>query len=140
MKKVIFFLALMAGISTSSQAQLKLPGGTEDLLKNFIAPPKFDDAGKTASGIADLLAGKLKLTGDEKKGTLDAVTDFLGKKKGFLNLADSDPAGYLKKFNPLQKGLFGKLQGILGAAKFANFLKLKPGGNGVGNLLSNLFF
>ena len=137
---MLFALALIAGTVFSSQAQIKLPGGAGDVLKNFIAPPKFEDAGKTASGIADLLGTKLNLSGDEKKSTLDAVTGFLGSKKGFLGLAESDPAGYLKKFNPLQSGLFAKLKTILGAAKFASFMKLKPGGNGAGNLLSNLFF
>lgn len=140
MKRILFALALLAGTTFAAQAQIKLPGGAGNVLKNFIAPPKFTDAGKTAGGIADLLGTKLSLTGDQKKSTLDAVTEFLGSKKSILNLADTDPSSYLKKFNPLQSGLFGKLKTILGAAKFASFLKLKPTGNGAGNLLSNLFF
>ncbi|MCU0334470.1 MAG: hypothetical protein MUF62_05385 [Chitinophagaceae bacterium] len=139
MKKVLLLLCLAVGMAQVSVAQIKLPGAS-DVLKNFIAPPSFTDAGKTASGIADLLGSKLSLSGDQKKSTLDAVTGFLGQKKDILGLAKSNPADYLKKFNPLQQGLFGKLKTILGAAKFANFLKLKPTGNGAGNLLSNLFF
>lgn len=141
MKKIVLFFALMAGTATLSQAQIKLPGGAGDVVKNFIAPPAIGDVGKTASGIADLLGSKLSLGATEKKSTLDAVTSFLGQKKDILGLATTNPADYLKKFNPLQQGFMGKMKTILGAAKYAKLLGLKPSGSNVaGNLLSNLFF
>lgn len=140
MKKLLMAAALLLGIQFASQAQIKIPGGTEDLLKNFTAPPAIGDIGKTAGGIADLLGSKLSLSGDQKKSTLDAVTGFLKDKQGIMGLAKSNPADYLKKFNPLQSGLFGKLKGIMGAAKYASFLGLKPTKDIAGNLLSNLFF
>lgn len=141
MKKIVLFFALMAGVATASNAQIKLPGGAGDLVKNFIKPPAIGDVGKTASGIADLLSSKLSLGATEKKSTLDAVTGFLGEKKGILDLANTNPADYLKKFNPLQQGFMGKMKTILGATKYAKLLGLKPSGSNVaGNLLSNLFF
>ena len=123
-----------------AHAQIKVPSGTTDVLKNFTEPPAIGDIGKTAGGIADLLGSKLSLSGDQKKSTLDAVTGFLKDKQGIMGLVKSNPADYLKKFNPLQSGLFSKLKTILGAAKFANFMGLKPTKDIAGNLLSNLFF
>jgi hypothetical protein len=141
MKKLIMIFACITALHMGVQAQIKLPTGTEDVLKNFVAPPTFTDAGKTAGDITSLLTSKLGLDGTQKKGTLDAITGFLGQKKGILGLATSNPADYLKKFNPLQSGLFGKLKTIMGATKFANFMNLKPSGKNItGNLLSNLFF
>jgi hypothetical protein len=139
MKKLLLMLGLVAGTFTVSNAQIKLPS-TGDITKNFTAPPAIGDIGKTAGGIADLLGSKLKLGGDQKKSALDAITGFLGDKEGILGLAKTNPADYLKKFNPLQSGLFSKLKGIFGAAKFADFLKLKPTSGIATNLLSNLFF
>ena len=130
-------LGLVAGTATISQAQIKLPT-TSDVTKNFIAPPAIGDIGKTSKGIVDELTKTLGLDGGQSKSTLDEVTKFLGGKKDFLGLAKTNPADYLKKFNPLQKGLFGKLNTIMGAAKYAKFLGLKPAK--AGNLLSNLFF
>jgi hypothetical protein len=140
MKRLLLAAALLLGVNFASQAQIKIPGGADEVLKNFTAPPAIGDIGKTAGGIADILGSKLSLSGDQKKSTLDAVTGFLKDKQGIMGLVKSNPADYLKKFNPLQSGLFGKLKGIMGAAKFADFLKLKPTSNIAGNLLSNLFF
>lgn len=134
-------LSLVAGTFVTSQAQVKLPAGTEDILKNFITPPKIGDVGKTSTAIVDMLSSKLGgLASTQKKSALDAVTGFLNSKSKFLDLAKTSPADYLKKFNPLQSGLFSKLKTILGAAKFANFLNLKPTKNIATNVLSNLFF
>lgn len=130
-------LGLVAGAFTVSNAQIKIPS-TGDITKNFIAPPAIGDIGKTSSGIVDELTKTLGLNGGQSKSMLDEVTKFLGSKKDFLGLAKTSPADYLKKFNPLQKGLFGKLNTIMGAAKYASFLGLKPAK--AGNLLSNLFF
>lgn len=140
MKRLLIAAVLLLGVNLVSQAQIKIPSGSSDALKNFTAPPAIGDIGKTAGGIADLLGSKLSLSGDQKKSTLDAVTGFLKDKQGIMGLAKSNPADYLKKFNPLQSGLFGKLKGIMGAAKFSNFLGMKPTKDIGGNLLSNLFF
>jgi hypothetical protein len=141
MKKVLMLLAFATALHLGAQAQIKIPTSTNDAVKNFTAPPSFTDAGKTAGDITDLLTSKLSLDGKQKTSTLDAITGFLGNKKDILGLAKTNPSDYLKKFNPLQSGLFGKLKGIMGAAKFANFMNLKPSGKNIaGNLLSNLFF
>lgn len=140
MKKILFLVLLLAGSVYSAQAQITLPKSADEALKNFTAPPEIGDVGKTATSIADLLGTKLSLGADQKTKTLDLVKGFLGDKQGILGLAKSNPAEYLKKFNPLQQGLFGKLKGVMGAAKFANFLNLKPTKNIATNLLSNLFF
>jgi hypothetical protein len=140
MKKLLLFTAFLLGAFTITNAQVGLPSGTQDVLKNFTAPPAIGDIGKTAGGIADLLGSKLSLGADQKKSTLDLVTGFLKDKSGIMSLVKSNPADYLKKFNPLQTGLFGKLKTIMGAAKYADFLKLKPTSNISTNLLSHLFF
>ncbi len=140
MKNLLLFAALFFGALSITNAQVSIPGGTQDVLKNFTAPPAIGDIGKTAGGIADLLGSKLSLGADQKKSTLDLVSGFLTDKSGIMSLVKSNPSEYLKKFNPLQSGLFGKLKTIMGAAKYADFLKLKPTSNISTNLLSHLFF
>ncbi len=137
MKKILLMLSLVAGAFTVSNAQIKVPT-TGDITKNFIAPPAIGDVGKTSKGIVDELTKTLGLDGGQSKSTLDEVTKFLGSKSDFLGLGKTNPSEYLKKFNPLQKGLFGKLNTIMGATKYAKFLGLKPAK--AGSLLSNLFF
>lgn len=125
-----------------SYAQVTVPAGVpknaSSVLKNFVKPPAIGDIGKTTSGITDALMSQLQLPGTQKSGISDAVGSFLKSKSGIMDLASKNPTDYLAKFNPLQSGLFDKLKGIMGAAKFASFLKLKPAG--AGNILSNLFF
>jgi hypothetical protein len=140
MKKILLLAFFAFAGNFAVQAQIKIPTSADEALKSFTAPPEIGDIGKTSGGIADLLGSKLSLSGDQKTKTLDLVKGFLGDKQGILGLAKSNPADYLKKFNPLQQGLFGKLKGVMGAAKFANFLNLKPTKNIASNLLSNLFF
>jgi hypothetical protein len=58
-----------------------------------------------------------------------------------MGLDAINPTSYLAKFNPLQQGLFGKINGIMGASAFTKFLGMKPSGNNIaGNALSNLLF
>lgn len=139
MKKILFgmfaVLCFHSGI-----AQVKLPASVPTATSSFIKPPAIGDLGKTTSGIVSELTSKLGLGDSQKPALTDAVGSFLKDKGGIMDLAGKNPTDYLAKFNPLQKGLFGKLKNILGAAKFANFLKLKPSGSGAGNILSNLFF
>jgi hypothetical protein len=140
MKSSLFVLALMV-IGFGAQAQISLPKtDATSLVKDFVKPPAIGDIGKTTSGIMGLLGG-LKLSDAQKPKISDAISGFLGQKQGILGLADKNPADYLKKFNPLQQGLFGKLKGIMGAETFSKFLNLKPSGKNIGtSLLSNLFF
>lgn len=141
MKKIIFLILCTITVSVAN-AQVTLPAGVPKdasaVLKNFTAPPAIGDITKTTGGITDALMSQLKLPGTQKSGITDAIGLFLKSKSGFMDLATKSPKDYLAKFNPLQSGLFGKLKGIMGAAKFAQFLKLKPAG--AGNILSNLFF
>ena len=145
MKKVIVAFSFLAFYS-SSQAQLSIPkvnstSGVSSSLKDFVKPPAIGDIAGTSSGIADLLGSKLSLPGTQKPALTDAVSGFLTSKKGIAGLADTNPSGYLSKFNPLQKGLFGKMKGIMGASAFTKFLGLKPAGSNIaGNSLSHLFF
>lgn len=134
MKKILVFMLLLCG-TFMAEAQVKLPSTPK-----FVSPPAIGDVDKTTGAITDELTSKLTLDGKQKIGVFDAVKGFLGQKSGIMGLAKTDQAGYLSKFSGLQTGLFGKLKGVLGATKYANFLKLKPSGNGAGNILSNLFF
>ena len=139
MKKIILAFALFACYSIG-QAQVTVPK-TVPSTKDFIKPPKIGDITKTTAGIVGDLMSKLSLPGTQKSGLTDAISGFLTKKKDIVGLADTNPTSYLSKFNPLQKGLFDKIKGIVGTSAFTKFLGLKPSGAGAaGNLLSNLFF
>ena len=142
MQRLIIFLCLLGSMTATSQVSLpnvkkEAAGG----LGQFIAPPSFNDVSKTASSIGDDLIGKLGLPTSKKPDLESAVSSFLTDKKSIMGLAQSNPTDYLKKFNPLQKGLFGKFKTIMGAAAFGKFMGLKPSGKNIStNVLSNLFF
>jgi hypothetical protein len=139
MKKIILACALFACYGIS-QAQTIDPT-TISKTKGFIKPPAIGDVGATTTSIVDDLTSKLSLPAAQKPKLADAISGFLSKKKDILGLADTSPKSYLSKFNPLQKGLFDKIKGIVGASTFTKFLGLKPSGAGApGNILSNLFF
>lgn len=143
MKKQVLCIAFFA-LSATLNAQISIPKTTStdptSVVKNFIKPPSIGDIGKTTNGIMGMLGG-LGLSSSQKPKVTDAISGFLGQKKGILSLADKNPTDYLSKFGPLQKGLFDKLKGIMGATMFSKFLGMKPSGNNIGsNLLSNLFF
>jgi hypothetical protein len=140
MKHLLMFVSiLMLGLLGKAQITLPKTDPTA-LVKDFVKPPAIGDIGKTTSGILGMLGG-LGLTDAQKPKLTDAISGFLGQKKGILGLADKNPADYLAKFNPLQKGLFDKMKGIMGATMFSKFLGMKPSGKNIGtNLLSNLFF
>jgi len=145
MKKIIAVLLLTAFYSVSL-AQITVPkitasGSSASELKDFVKPPAIGDIGATTSGIVDMLTSKLALPDTQKPKLMDAVGSFLTDKKKITNLADTNPTDYLAKFNPLQKGLFGRMKGIMGVAAFTKMLGLKPSGSNIaGNALSNLFF
>lgn len=141
MKKIIVATVLFASYGIG-QAQVTVPKTvTAPSVKDFIKPPAIGDIAKTTSGIVGDLMSKLALPSGQKSGLTDAISGFLGKKKDIIGLADTNPTSYLSKFNPLQKGLFDKIKGIVGAAAYTKFLGLKPSGDkAAGNLLSNLFF
>lgn len=140
----MFFGMLLLLSTAALQAQINLPktgnkGG--NVLSNFIKPPAIGNVDQTTTGIVGSLMKDLALPAANKSPLTSAISGFLKQKQGIMGLADSNPAGYLAKFNPMQKGLFDKLKGIMGAAAFTKFLGLKPSGNNAaGNLLSNLFF
>lgn len=138
------FVLFFTFITLNAGAQISLPGVKKDAagaLGQFIAPPAFGDAGKTASAIGSSLMTQLALPAAKKPELETAIGSFLTDKKSIMGLAQSNPTDYLTKFNPLQKGLFGKFKTIMGAAAFAKFMGLKPSGKNItGNVLSNLFF
>jgi len=139
MKKFILAFVLFASYSICN-AQVTVPK-TVPSVKDFIKPPAIGDIAKTTGGIVDQLMSKLSLPKTQNSPLTSAISGFLGKKKDIVGLADTNPTSYLSKFNPLQKGLFDKLKGIMGASAFTKFLGLKPSGTGAaGNILSNLFF
>lgn len=139
--KISMLMLAMLAFGFAAQAQVSIPKtDVSSLTKDFIKPPAIGDISKTTSGIMGMLGG-LKLSDAQKPKISEAISGFLGQKQGILGLADKNPADYLKKFNPLQQGLFGKLKGIMGAETFSKFLGLKPTGKSIGtSLLSNLFF
>jgi len=145
MKKT-FVVFLLTAFCFVSQVQISIPkidtkSVSSAALKDFVKPPAIGDIGKTAGSIVDMLGSKLSLPASVKPQLLDAVSGFLTSKKPLTALAETNPAGYLAKFNPLQQGLFGKLKGILGADVFTKMLGLKPSvSNVAGNVLSNLFY
>ena len=136
MKKIFLVLALFVFYGIT-HAQVTVPK-TVPSVKDFIKPPAIGDIAKTTTGIVGDLMSKLSLPSGQKTGLTDAISGFLTKKKDIVGLADTNPTSYLSKFNPLQKGLFDKLKGIMGSSAFTKFLGLKP--SGAGSLLSNLFF
>jgi hypothetical protein len=140
MKKLAILFALVLPF-TIAKAQISVPKEATSVATSFVKPPAIGDIGKTTSGITDLLGSKLSLPADQTSKLSGVISSFLGEKKGIIGLADKDPTGYLAKFNPLQKGLFSKMKGIMGATAFTKFLGMKPSGKNIaGNLLSNLFF
>lgn len=140
MKNCLLILAFLT-VGFSLQAQVTLPkADASSLLKDFIKPPAIGDVPKTTSGIMSALSG-LGLSDTQKPKLSELISGFLTDKKGIAGLADKNPGEYIKKFNPLQQGLFGKMKGLLGAPLFDKFLKMKPSGKNIaGNLLSHLFF
>ena len=145
MKKYIAIIMLLV-ISSVSQAQITMPkidtnSLTSEALKNFVKPPAIGDIGSTTKSVVDMLGSKLSLPASMKPGLMDAVGGFLTSKKPIAGLAGTNPADYLAKFNPLQKGLFGKLKGIMGADAVTKLLGLKPTGSNIaGDVLSHLFY
>jgi len=144
MKKTLVVL-LFTVFYGAAIAQISVPkinsGSAAAALGNFVKPPAIGDIGGTTSGIVSALTTKLGLPATLKPAITEAISGFLTSKKSFAGLANSSPADYLAKFNPLQKGLFGKLKGIIGAEAFTKMLGLKPSGsNMAGDVLSHLFF
>jgi hypothetical protein len=145
MKKLgLLLMVMFIGLMVEAQVTLPKMPASKDMegmaMKNFIAPPPIGDVGKTTDGIVGKLISSLALGADKKPGLTSAIGGFLKDKQGFIGLAKSAPAEYLSKFNPLQKGLFGKLKSTMGAAAFTKFMGLKPAGGDATNVLSNLFF
>lgn len=140
MNKLLFVL-LVSIVSTTAFAQITVPKVTAPAaatISNFIKPPAIGDVTKTTGGIVEALTSQLSLPATQKPALTSAISGFLGSKSGIMDLAGKNPTDYLSKFNPLQTGLFSKIKTIIGAAKFASFLKLKPAN--AGNVLSNLFY
>ena len=140
------FCSLLCFISLNLTAQISLPktSGQKDAgisLDKFIAPPALGDIAKTTTGISESLITQLALPSAKKPELESAVSSFLTDKNKIMGLSKSNPTDYLTKFNPLQKGLFGKLKTIMGVAAFSKFMGLKPSAkNMAANPLSNLFF
>ena len=145
MKKLLAVF-LIAVVFDVSHAQISIPkvdtkSVTSSVMKDFIKPPAIGDIGATTSSIVNMLTSKLSLTDALKPKLTDAIGAFLKDKKLITGLADTNPADYLAKFGPLQKGLFTKMKGIIGADAFTKMMGLKPSGSSIaGNPLSNLFF
>ncbi|MBN8836938.1 MAG: hypothetical protein J0I09_06750 [Sphingobacteriia bacterium] len=141
MKKLFLFLSV-AFLVMKAQSQISLPKidpkAAASALSSFVKPPAIGDIGKTTGSIVTELATKLALPATQKPALTEAIGGFLKDKSSILSLAGTNPTQYLAKFNPLQSGLFSKIKGIVGAAKFADFLKLKP--SSATGALSNLFF
>ncbi|MFN9802380.1 MAG: hypothetical protein ACK54Y_01020 [Bacteroidota bacterium] len=146
MKKYSLVL-LCLGFSALLRAQISLPK-TANLTKaatstlgNFIAPPAIGDITGTSSKVVNQLTSQLGLPSAQTGPLNNIVSGFLKQKQGIMGLAGSQPAAYLQKLAPMQKGLFSQLKGVMGAAAFSKFLGMKPKGSAIaGNALSNLFF
>ena len=139
--KSLLLLVIVVSLVTTLNAQIALPiTDPTALVKDFVKPPAIADVDKTTSGVMGMLDG-LGVSDAQKPKLSEAIGSFLGQKKGILDLAGKNPSDYLSKFNPMQKGLFGKMKGIMGASMFTKFLGMKPSGKNIGtSLLSNLFF
>jgi hypothetical protein len=146
MKKCILLLVGIT-LTTFSQAQLGILKATDikktatSTLSNFITPPAIGDITGTSSKVVKQLTSQLGLPAAQAGPLNNIVSGFLKEKQGIMGLAGSQPAAYLQKLAPMQKGLFSQLKGVMGAAAFSKFLGMKPKGAGIaGNALSNLFF
>lgn len=145
MKKLgMVLMVLIIGLMAEAQVTVPKMPVTKDVagpaLKDFVAPPAIGDIGQTTDGVVGNLMSSLALGADKKPAITEAIGGFLKEKQGFIGLAQTDPAKYLSKFNPLQKGLFGKLKTTMGAATFTKFMGLKPAAGDATNILGNLFF
>jgi len=145
MKKILVIILLNVAY-TVCQAQIPVPKvdsktASASVLKGFTKPPAIGNVGSTTTGIVDMLGSKLSLPDAQKPKLTEAVSGFLKNKQSIAGLADTNPTSYLSKFGPMQKGLFDKMKGIMGASSFTKFLGLKPTGSSIGSsALSNLFF
>jgi len=142
MKKILAIMVFVAACSIS-QVQIKMPKvdtkAATSALTDFVKPPSIGDIGKTSSDITDMLSSKLNLPASQKTDLTSAISGFLTDKKGFAGLANTDPAGYLSKFNPLQQGLFGKLKGLRLESDLTKLIGLKHSEkNAAGDILSHL--
>jgi hypothetical protein len=145
MKKImlVFLLVACYGICLAQipVEEIDTRSVAENAVQNFVKPPPIGSVGSTTDGIVNLLSNKLLLPAVQKPKLSGVINGFLGNKKNITSLADTNPAGYLDKFIPLQKGLFGSMKGIMGTSTFNKFLALKPSGNNAaGNVLSHLFY
>jgi len=146
--KKCFLLFLGLGFYCMVQAQLSLPKvagvplkSSSSSLGNFISPPAIGDITGTSSKVVNQLTSQLGLPSAQTGPLNNIVSGFLKQKQGIMGLAGSQPAAYLQKLAPMQKGLFSQLKGVMGAAAFSKFLGMKPKGSAIaGNALSNLFF
>ncbi|MDO8997909.1 hypothetical protein [Sediminibacterium sp.] len=136
MKKGIILLAILAIVSTETNAQL---GNVLDKAKSATAAAGFDINALTG-GIMGKLAPALTLTAAQKPKVTNAITEYLSQKAQFIAKQKTNPAEYSQRQMGIFQGLKSKLAGILVKNQMNKFLGLKPATNDPANVLSQLFF
>jgi len=132
MKKYLLFAMFAIAVSSGLQAQ--------DVLNKVQSQAPGFNVKSLTSGIMGKLGPALALTAIQKPKVLDAVTGFLNKKSGIINLMTSDKAQYAAKLAGLNTDFLGKMKVILTATQYAQLLGLKPKVADAANPLSQLFF
>ena len=136
MKKGIILLAILAIVSTETNAQL---GNVLDKAKSATAVAGLDVKALTG-GIMGKLAPALTLTAAQKPKVTSAITEYLSQKAQFIAKQQTNPAEYTQRQMGIFQGLKSKLAGILVKNQMNKFLGLKPATNDPANVLSQLFF
>ena len=136
MKKGIILLAILAIVSTETNAQL---GNVLDKAKSATAAAGLDINALTG-GIMGKLAPALTLTAAQKPKVTSAITEYLSQKAQFIAKQQTNPAEYTQRQMGIFQGLKSKLAGILVKNQMNKFLGLKPATNNPANVLSQLFF
>lgn len=136
MKKGIILLAILAIVSTETNAQL---GNVLDKAKSVATNAGFDVNALT-SGIMGKISPALVLTAAQKPKVTAAVTEYLTQKAQFVTKQKTNPAEYTQRQMGVFQGLKSKLAGILVKNQMNKFLGLKPASNDPANVLSQLFY
>ena len=134
MKKGIILLAILAIVSTETNAQL---GNVLDKAKSATAAAGLDINALTG-GIMGKLAPALTLTAAQKPKVTSAITEYLSQKAQFIAKQQTNPAEYTQRQMGIFQGLKSKLAGILVKNQMNKFLGLKPATNDPANVLSQL--
>jgi len=92
----------------------------------------------TANEITGVLGNTLGLNSNQNASLTDVFTNYINNTNDIASLAGMYPKSYAKELLGLNKGVLGKLEGILTAAQYAKLLGLGGQGASKSSLLDSL--